>query len=64
LRKLRILAAGLIAVGSLFVAAPSASAAESCDTELGDMCKAISVTCDNVYRTNPKVWALTFCRDW
>ena len=59
--KLRVLLVIGVVTGSLWAAAPAQA---SCETELGDMCKAISVTCDNVYRINPKVWAQTNCRNW
>ena len=62
MRKLRVaLVAGMISVGSLAGAAPAQA---SCDTELGDMCKAMSVTCAAIERQSPKLADQLGCDRW
>ncbi|HYI45230.1 MAG TPA: hypothetical protein VE174_07195 [Actinomycetota bacterium] len=59
----KVILVATFALGSVVTVGSPAQAA-SCDTELGDMCKAIGVVCDDLYRVNPKVWALTSCPNW
>ena len=56
-----IVVATTVVGASLFVAAPASA---SCDTELGDMCKFMSVTCGVIERQSPKAAALLGCDRW